>query len=59
MKGEAMAAQVYKIYKIYYMNNYKTYKMTRDAALDWVEAQVRTGGGSREDYEILDGSYEL
>lgn len=56
MEGGAMAAQVYKIY---YMNNYKTYKMTRDAALDWVEAQVRTGGGSREDYEILDGSDEL
>ena len=50
-----MAAQVYKIY---YMNNYKTYKMSRDAALDWIEAQVRTGGGSYEDYEILDRSDE-
>jgi hypothetical protein len=43
-----------RVYKIYYMNNYKTSRMSRDLALDWVEIQVRTGGGSREDYEIVD-----
>jgi len=43
-----------RIYKIYYMNNYKTSKRDRDAALDWVRTQVRTGAGDLEDYEIVD-----
>lgn len=47
-----------QVYKIYYLNNYKKRTFSRDAALDWVEAQVRTGGGSYEDYEILDNSDE-
>ena len=44
------------MYKIYYMNNYKTWKNTRDQAVSWILQSVAKGGGSFEDYEILDGS---
>jgi len=43
-----------RLYKIFYLGQYKTYKYDRDAALKWIATEVRTGGGSFEDYEIVD-----
>ena len=42
------------MYKIYKNGEYKKWTSTRDQALKWVMAEVRTGGGSAEEFEILD-----
>jgi len=48
--------QTNNVYKVYYRNRYKKAFYHRDGALNWIAQEIQSGGGSFEDYEILDGS---
>lgn len=44
------------MYRIYKNGVYKTWATSRDLALMWIREEVYHGGGTYEEFEILDGS---